>query len=184
MNDSLVSARYAKALMNFAIKEEKEEVVYSEMKSLANSYLKHPKFSHVLENPIVSMSDKIKLIHAAAGGNVSYIFKKFIDIVVANRREMDLLWIALSFRDLYRETKHIYYGKLITVVPFGDAVSEKLQNVVLHGRTGTVEFDTVIDDSIIGGFIFECDSNRIDASVQDQIRRIRKEFVERNKRIV
>ena len=43
----------------------------------------------------------------------------------------------------------------------------------VESRTqGTVEFQTEVDPEIIGGFILEYDTYRMDASIQNQLRQI------------
>ena len=41
-----------------------------------------------------------------------------------------------------------------------------------------------IDPEILGGFVFEMDGYRLDASVESQFRRIRRQLIEKNNRIV
>jgi F-type H+-transporting ATPase subunit delta len=41
-----------------------------------------------------------------------------------------------------------------------------------------------VDPKILGGFIFEIDDYRLDASVATQFEKIKKQFIEKNKRIV
>jgi len=49
---------------------------------------------------------------------------------------------------------------------------------------GTIEMEKVIDPEIIGGFMFEVDFVRWDASISGQLRRIKKEYIEKNNKIV
>ena len=46
------------------------------------------------------------------------------------------------------------------------------------------EFDLSALPELIGGFVFEMNFRRLDASVAAQLRSIRRQFVERNRRIV
>ena len=47
-----------------------------------------------------------------------------------------------------------------------------------------VEIESIVDESLIGGFIMEVDSLRLDASVQGQLREIRKQLVKPNRKLV
>ena len=49
---------------------------------------------------------------------------------------------------------------------------------------GTVEFKTKIDPKLEGGFIFEIGTYRLDASVANQIKRVKQQFIAKNRRIV
>ena len=45
-------------------------------------------------------------------------------------------------------------------------------------------FEHRVDPSIIGGFIFEIDGLRLDASTAAQLKSVRRQFIEKNRRIV
>jgi F-type H+-transporting ATPase subunit delta len=47
-----------------------------------------------------------------------------------------------------------------------------------------VHLEEKVDDSLIGGFVFELDGLRLDASVERQLERLRSQLVEKNNRIV
>ena len=51
-------------------------------------------------------------------------------------------------------------------------IEKKMRQRVESRTQGTVEFQTEIDPEIIGGFILEYDTYRMDASVQNQLRNI------------
>ena len=47
-----------------------------------------------------------------------------------------------------------------------------------------MELETVIDPSIEGGFIFDVNDYRLDASVATQLKRVKQQFIDKNRRIV
>jgi len=59
-----------------------------------------------------------------------------------------------------------------------------MRMMIVKGTQGTVEFETSVEPSIIGGFILDIDYNRLDASVATQLNRVRRQFMEKNRRIV
>ena len=94
---------------------------------------------------------------------------------------------SFSFIDLYREVKHIRLGKLITAVPVAPEVEKRLRTLREYSNNANIEhleFETNVDPSLIGGFIFQVGSNRIDASIAGQLKRVKKQFIEKNRRIV
>ncbi len=60
-------------------------------------------------------------------------------------------------------------GKLITAVPVSPIIEKKMKTLVHSNAGGTVEFTTTIDPDIIGGFILEYDTYRMDASVKTKL---------------
>ena len=54
-----------------------------------------------------------------------------------------------------------------------DSVTEQKMRQLVEGRTnGTVEFQTEVNPNIIGGFVLEYDTYRMDASVKKQLNAI------------
>ena len=51
-------------------------------------------------------------------------------------------------------------------------VKSKMQRMVENMTNGTVEFETEVDADIMGGFVLEYDTYRMDASVKNRLREI------------
>ena len=112
---------------------------------------------------------KQELLEIASGGDVSSLLKSFFALVLKERREGFLQFIANSYITLYRKQKDIIQGKLITAVPVSPIIEKKMKTLVHSNAGGTVEFTTTIDPDIIGGFILEYDTYRMDASVKTKL---------------
>ena len=184
MNTGLIPVRYAKALLDFADVKELQDRVYTEAKAIIKSYFQFGELRTVLDNPVLAKTEKRKIILLAAGGKVSTSFEKFLDLVLDNNRENHLLSIALKYIDLFRKQKNIHYGKLTTASPINAVTEKKLMAMVENTTGGTIEMEKVIDPDIIGGFLFEVDFVRWDASISGQLRRIKQEYIEKNNKIV
>jgi len=59
-----------------------------------------------------------------------------------------------------------------------------LMAMVENTTGGTIEMEKILDPEILGGFMFEVDFVRWDASISGQLRRIKKEYIEKNNKIV
>ena len=56
---------------------------------------------------------------------------------------------------------------------------------LVAGKTGArVEIESRVDPALVGGFTCEVDGYLLDASVKGQLERIRRQFIEKNNRIV
>jgi len=184
MNTGLIPVRYATALLDFANESNLQDSVYNEAKAVTQSYFQFSELRTVLDNPVLGKTEKRKIILLAAGGNVCTPFEKFLDLVLDNNRENHLLSIALKYIDLFRKQKNIHYGKLTTASTINAVTEKKLMAMVENTTGGTIEMEKVIDPDIIGGFLFEVDFVRWDASISGQLRRIKKEYIEKNNKIV
>lgn len=187
MDIGVIAKRYAKALLDFAVEEKCEDTVYQEVLQLITSYREVPQLSAVLGNPLLPQQQKIEVLdQAVSTGPASPVFRKFAALVVAHRRESFMLFIAHNYVTLYRELKHISIGKLITAVPVSPEVASRLEKMVEKNSQSSVDviLETTVDPDIMGGFIFQIDDLRLDASVRQQFELIKKQFIEKNKRII
>ena len=184
MDRSLIPTRYAKALLDYSKEVGMDKQVYSNIKHLAQNLSDHPEIKKAIENPIISIDVKRKLIMTATGDNVCGAFSRFVDLIIQNKREGSILLIILKFRDIYRKSNNLYYAKLTTVTSWKEESIEKLKKTILGDRPGSIEFHSVIDENIIGGFIVELDGNLLDASILGQLKLINKRVIEKNIRIV
>lgn len=184
MNTGLIPVRYATALLDFANANNMQDRVYTEAKAITKSFFQFNELRTVLDNPVLVKAEKRKIILLAAGENISKPLEKFLDLLLENNRENYLLSIALKYIDLFRKQKNIYYGKLTTASPVNATVEKRLKAMVENTTGGTIEMEKVVDKDILGGFMFEVDFVRWDASISGQLRRIKKDYIERNKKIV
>ena len=184
MNTGAISMRYARALLMFANEAGVAAKVYQEALTLHKSFLQVAELRRAMELPVISRSDKIRVLVQAAGGEITMQMKKFLELVLNENREKFLIGINRAFIDLYRKQEKIRVGKLTTAVPIAPEEVDRIRQIVIQSAGGTAEFATKVDPSIEGGFIFEINTYRLNASVADQMRRIKQQFIEKNRRIV
>jgi len=180
MNSGLITSRYATAFFLFAKDKNERDRIYEEAKTLRGVFNQLSEFRSILENPVLAKAEKKKVILMTLGGEVSISLEKFIDMLLKNNREVFLQSIVLKYIDLYRSEKNIHYGKLTTSSSVDEKVEKKLILMIENETGGTIEMEKVIDTSILGGFLFEVDFKRWDASIKGQLNSIRKEYIEKN----
>ena len=179
MNTGVVSRRYAKALLAYVKAAKKEDKVYEEVKTLASYFERVAGLRHAVENPVLDIPAKLKLLREAAGGaDVSQELMRFFGLVLEEKREKFLQFMTWSYIDLYREDKNILIGKLTTAVP------SPLQKTLSEANNATVELETKVDANLIGGYIVEVAGTRMDASVANQLKRVEQQFIAKNRRII
>ena len=172
MDIGVISVRYARALLKSATDAGIEEAVYTEMQTLAKSYVEVPQLRFTIDNPMLSKDKKEALLTTAVGNKPSALTKTFIQLVLKEDRESVMQFIANSYVTLYRQQKNVIRGRLITAAQVSPATEQKMRQMVESKTNGTVEFETEVNPDIIGGFILEYDSYRMDASVKAKLNSI------------
>ena len=172
MDIGVISVRYARALLKSATETKIEDAVYTEMQQLAKSYVEVPQLRFTIDNPMLSKDKKEALLLTAVGEKPSDLTKTFIQLVLKEDRERVMQFIANSYVTLYRQQKNVIRGRLITAAAVSPATEQKMRQMVEGKTNGTVEFESEVDPDIIGGFILEYDTYRMDASVKTKLNSI------------
>jgi F-type H+-transporting ATPase subunit delta len=175
MNDSKISVRYSKALLQSAINKNildgvnKDMILIMEVCSLTE-------MKEFLQNPVIRPSKKKEILHTIFKENVEEITLSLIDLVVLNGRESFLSAIARVFIYETRKYKGITQVMLTTAVPVNEKIKTQISELVASVFNTKVDLKESVDKEIIGGFILKVEDNFIDASVKNKLRKIKKEL--------
>jgi F-type H+-transporting ATPase subunit delta len=175
MDQGLIPNRYANALYKYASEQGAAERVYELMKCLCASFTEQPRLQEVVANPFVAINDKTVLLTTASGAtSTDTVFADFIKLLVGNGRIDIVRTIALRYLDLYRRANNIYKVHVVTATEMPADVLGKLHSLVeRHLGGATVEYDHAVDASLIGGFVVDINSERLDASLESELRQLR-----------
>ena len=172
MDIGVISVRYARALLKSATDAKIEADVYKEMQTMAKTYTEVPQLRQTIDNPMLSKDTKQQLLLTAVGEKPCELTKAVISLVLKEDRENVMQFIANSYVTLYRQQKNVIRGRLITAAAVSPATEQKMRQMVESKTNGTVEFETEVNPDIIGGFILEYDTYRMDASVKSKLNSI------------
>ena len=172
MDIGVISVRYARALLKSASELKLESAVYNDMLSLAESYVRVPQLRFTIDNPMLAKDTKKQLLCTACGENRTEVTERFISLVLKEDRESIMQFMANSYITLYRQQKNVIRGRLITATAVSPATEQRMRQMVESRTNGNVEFETEVKPDIIGGFILEYDTYRMDASVKNKLHSI------------
>ncbi|WP_044401434.1 ATP synthase F1 subunit delta [Lacinutrix sp. Hel_I_90] len=167
--------RYAKAVLSLANDQNSAEAVNDDMKLIANTIAENKDLSDMLQSPVISPSIKKSALQAifkdtnALTGNV-------IDTLITNKR-IDIFGdVASKFNELYATSKGIESGTVTTAIPLTDDLKAKVlaKAKELTGKKVTVE--NIVDENILGGFILRVGDLQYNASIANQLNKIKREF--------
>ena len=147
------------------------------MQSLAHNFLDVRQLRAAIDNPMLPKQNKEQLLLTACGGNPSEFTVKFCKLVLREGRENLIQFMANAFISLYKKERNMVSARLITAVPVAEETEAKMRQMVEKRTNAQVEFQTEVNPDIIGGFILEYDTYRMDVSVQSQLRTILKHLV-------
>ena len=175
MNQGLIPSRYAKALYKFVVEKGKADRVYVLMKNLEAAFAAQPRLQEVMNNPYIAVDDKTRLLMTAAEAEkTDSCYVDFLKLLVENKRIDFSRGIALAYLDIYREENNIYLVRLITAADLPQAEIDKLHDLVKRHLNGaSMEFSRTVDPELIGGFVININSERLDASISNELKQLR-----------
>ncbi len=176
MNEGLIPKRYAKALYKVALERGDDKRLYATMATLADSFAANPGLTATIDNPFMEDGKKIGLLMTAAGAtkNDDATFADFLELLARNRRLSIARGTALAYLDIYRQANNIYPVKIVSAEPLDDAERERLEKLIgTHLKGATMEYSFSVDPALIGGFTVSIGSERLDASVENELKQMR-----------
>lgn len=184
MNSEVISSRYAKALLAYAEETGAGNKVYSQAQSLVQMLQELPQLNEfVLKHDDVALSKKSELLSMSIGAPLVEELEKFMTLVSSHRRMEMFDAMLLSYISKYRQAHNIKVGSL-QMASQDEHLKNRLE-AMFSGRTDSkVQLQMEVDPQLIGGFVFELDGYRIDASVRTRIEKIRRCLVDDSSRIV
>lgn len=177
MQNPRLAGRYAKSLIDLAVERNELEKVYGDMQYLHAVCKASREFVGVLKSPVIPTEKKGITIEAVTNGKISEMTARFNQLLINKHRAFFLPEIVEAFIDQYNAIKGIHRMKLTTAEPISDELKEAIVNKI-KSSSGIqhIELQTVVKDELIGGFVLEFNNNLVDASIQRDLRDIRKQF--------
>ena len=173
MNTGKISARYAKALYEYATEANVADKMYDAMKLVTATFFNVEGLKDAIANPTISKDKKKELLNTMAGDSVCAEYTRFVDLVVENKREDYFQSIALVYQDLYRKKKNLVRATVVTACPISDSEEKRFRQVLTNVTDADIDFDATVDPSLIGGFVMEVETYQLNASIKSQLDTIR-----------
>ena len=173
--------RYAKALYAYAKEQGVEDAIYKNMLQLMRTLQQVKELGEVLNSPSITKEERVALLCSAVDS--SQVYDDFVRLVVNEERESLLVFISHCYVTIYRKAKNIVAVTFTTAQPLDKAFCDKVSATIVPDGT-VVEMQNIVDAGIIGGFVYETETHRLDASVKRQLRDIESEFVKQKRKLV
>ncbi len=177
MSVQRIATRYAKSLIDLANERGNLEKVLEDVKSFRD-VAKNRDFMLMLKSPVVKSDVKQKIFNKLFQGKYDELTMAFLTILLKKGREAQLTEIANEFVLQYKIIKHISTVRLTTASQLSPEAVEAIHQKLLASTAtdDNVELVTVVDPSLIGGFVVEFEDKLYDASAAHKLSLMKKEF--------
>ncbi len=167
--------RYAKAVLSLATDNNTAEVVNNDMQLISNTVAQSKDLKDMLYSPVITSAiKKSALLEIFKGINPATV--NLIDTLITNKRTDLLAAVASNFISLYEKQKGSQIAIVTTAVPLTAALETKVLAKVkeLTGKETAVK--NIVDESILGGFILRVGDTEYNASIANQLNKLKREF--------
>ncbi len=173
-----ISGRYAKSLMDLAIEKNQVEAVYADARlfmELANDR----NFFLMMKSPIIKSDKKIKIFEAIVGDKINALTMAFFRIVIQKGREFFLKDIMHEVIVQYNAMKGITAVKFTSAVAVDSTTLQKIKDMIeKNTQLKNIEWQTGVNENLIGGFVLEFDNKLFDASIAHDLKAVKKQFMD------
>jgi F-type H+-transporting ATPase subunit delta len=153
--------------------------VHEELADFVQATRDVPELSSLLENPEIDHRAKQAALGELLGGGDELV-RNFLLVLVEKGRATELEQIFREFEALVAAEEQRLEVELTTAYELDeDEAKEILEQI---GRTSDrqVEATRRVDPRLIGGFVLQAGSLRVDASVRGRLERLRQELAKRS----
>ena len=175
MAGARAAIRYAKAVLSLASDLKTAEVVNKDMKLIADTLAESKDLSEALQSPVIPSSVK-KSILLEVFKSTDKSTTSLIDTLVANNRIDILSDVASKYNQLFDESRGIQIATVTTAIELSADLKKKVLAKAKELTGKDVEVENIIDESIIGGFILRIGDVQYNASVANQLNKLKREF--------
>jgi len=175
MSGARAAIRYAKAVLSLASDQKTADAVNNDMLQIAKTIADSKDLNEMLQSPVVPSSVKKSVLLE--------VFKKsdkttlsLIDTLISNNRISILGDVALKYNQLFDKSKGIELATVITAVALTADLEKKVLAKAKELTGKNIEVKNIIDESILGGFILRIGDVQYNASVANQLNKLKREF--------
>ena len=130
----------------------------------------------VLKSPVIKLADKREALLSVFSSQ-SESTKSLINVLIDNKRIEALGDVAEGYVTLYNESKGVKIATVTTAVPISSELERQVLSKV-EQITGSknISLENKVDPSIIGGFVLRVGDLHYNASIANNLNKLKREF--------
>ena len=177
MKSTKSAIRYSKALLELAVEQNKVDLILKDMDFFFHSSRDNNDLLVFLKSPVIRADKKLNVLNELFS-NFNVLTTSFMQLIVKNGRESLLPEIAASFITLVKDHKGIVPVTLISATTLSKESKDKILSKIKI--SGQIELTELIDEKLIGGFVVRIGDIQIDASVNNQLKKLKLDLITNN----
>lgn len=178
MRVKLLSKRYATALFDLAGEMKSIDKVDSDLRLVGKVFSENRELRVIVANPVIDAYKKIKILNEIFKDKIQELSMKFILLITKKGRERYIPFICDAYNEIYLEYKNILPVNLTTAQKADKKVIDDIGAKLRKATNMNIEMNEKIKEDIIGGFVVDFQDYQYDASILNQLNKLKKGFSE------
>ena len=178
MSEHRAAYRYARALMDLAVEQDKVREVEKDMRLVLDTIQESDPLKDMLHSPVITDQDKgttLKALFRDAQPLTSELF----NLLGTNSRANILKEVAEQYAALYEKMQGQDIATVLTAVPLNANLEKKILKQLRDITGREVVIENKIDPELIGGFILQMGDLEYNASISNKLGNLKRELVKK-----
>jgi len=170
-----MAGRYASALFELGLESKATDAVKAELEKFDELVAGNADLNRLVRSPVFGVDEQLKALSAILDkAGIKGLAANFLRVIATNRRLFAVRGMIRGYRALVARHK----GEITAQVTVAEKLSDKNLDA-LKGALKTVtggkdiDFDVMIDPTIIGGLIVKVGSRMVDTSLRTKLNSIK-----------
>jgi F-type H+-transporting ATPase subunit delta len=165
---------YSEALFGAAREQGKIDLIRDQLSAFADALESNRELSTFFFSPSFSTREKQDGIRRVLVG-ADEIYLNFLNLLIDNHRMPVIFRIRRQYEALWREENKLLAVEITSAVKLDDEVARSIAQRVEQQTGKRVELTRRVDDSILGGLVVRVSNMILDASIKNQLERLRRQ---------
>ena len=173
MHEKKISSRYAKAIYGLAKESNLQDTVLSDFTLILKTIADSKELSNMVESPVVSSLKKYDIFKEIFEDSISTTTYNFVKLLTEKSRENLLDDIAYQYELIYNEANNRLPVIIYSAVELDEDSKSQIVSKLTEWTKKTILSEYKVDPSIKGGLKIKISDWVFDASVQNQLNKLR-----------
>lgn len=173
------AVRYARALLDVALKESDPQKIERDLASFANAMHSSADLTRALTSPRIPPATKRNVVEGVTKSIGMEPPAAKLLALLADRGRLEIFNELLAvYRERLLAHQGIVKGSVISAAPLAPEKMTSLERSLASATGKQVQLDASVDPSLIGGVVARIGSTVYDGSIRTQLQRMKKQLAE------
>ncbi len=173
--NELAASRWAKSLLELSNDEGmSKEILLASLNEVVDTVNSSDDLKSLFANPVVTVEEKQDIIERIFSNKVPLTVKNFL-FVLALRKRLELLDSILEeYKKELNKCENIVSLEVTSAIEINDEKKEDLKHRIIEKLSKNADIKWKVDESIIGGLVFDIDGTIVDDSITTKLNNMSK----------